>query len=164
MNDVPDLATVEHWAQRLGYKLVAIERGVRVDWEGHRGVINGVPIHLSKTELRFFDLLAKEPGHLVTLETINRVIYGKPDVPNVVFPALRVLVNRMRRLFFGLAEIRVERKRGYRLHVKPDHPPTIVEESAAEQSHIAEQQITDEMALRRVPRYRGFVMPRDMQA
>jgi transcriptional regulator with XRE-family HTH domain len=100
----PRLDAVEAWAAALGLGLALrsgddeARPGLRIDWQGRRVNVEGVPVRLTPMEWRAFERLARTPGELVSHQALFRHLYGEERHYRAQSTAVRVLITKLRRL------------------------------------------------------------------
>jgi transcriptional regulator with XRE-family HTH domain len=110
----PRLAELQHWTAALGLALELVPVGsecrnrVLVDWDKCSVKVGGTPIRLTPMEWKTLERLAWTPGELVTHQMLFRHLYGDDPNHRAQSTAVRVLINKLRRLI----PIRIEAKWG----------------------------------------------------
>ena len=109
----PDM--LDRWAEALGFRIALLpmdtapERGISVDWKQRRIAIDGVPVRLTPMEWKLLERLAWSPGQLVSHQELFKYLYGKERDCRAQATAVRVLINKLRRLL----PIRIEAQWGH---------------------------------------------------
>src|SRR5207253_9962938 len=101
-----------------------------VDWEQHHVMVDDTPVRLTPMECEDLERLARSPGRLVTHRQLFKHLYGEERDCRAQATAVRVLINKLRRLL----PVRIEAQwgQGYVMDgIAPSRPET------AEDSHAA---------------------------
>jgi transcriptional regulator with XRE-family HTH domain len=104
----------ERWAGALGFRIALLpvdagsRRGIWVDWQQQRITVDDVPVRLTPMEWRLLERLSWSPGQLVTHKELFKHLYGKERDCRAQATAVRVLINKLRRLL----PIRIEAQWG----------------------------------------------------
>jgi transcriptional regulator with XRE-family HTH domain len=110
----PPSDALERWAGALGFRIALLpvdastRRGISVDWKQQRIAVDDVPVRLTPMEWRLLERLAWSPGQLVTHRELFKHLYGKERDCRAQATAVRVLINKLRRLL----PIRIEAQWG----------------------------------------------------
>jgi transcriptional regulator with XRE-family HTH domain len=110
----PPSDALERWAGALGFRIALLpvdasaRRGISVDWKQQRIAVDDVPVRLTPMEWRLLERLAWSPGQLVTHRELFKHLYGKERDCRTQATAVRVLINKLRRLL----PIRIEAQWG----------------------------------------------------
>ena len=110
----PPPDALERWAGALGCRIALLpmdagsRRGISVDWKQRRIAIDDVPVRLTPMEWQLLERLACSPGQLVTHRELFKHLYGKERDCRAQATAVRVLINKLRRLL----PIRIEAQWG----------------------------------------------------
>jgi transcriptional regulator with XRE-family HTH domain len=127
----PRLDAIEPWAAALGLTLELLSadsksrHGLQVDWNQHCAKVDGTPIRLTPMEWKALEGLAWPPGELVTHAALFHHLYGDDRHHRAQSTAVRVLINKLRRLL----PIRIEAQWGQGYVVSglpPSRPPADV--------------------------------------
>jgi transcriptional regulator with XRE-family HTH domain len=100
----PSSDALERWAGALGFRIALLPmdtaplRGIRVDWQQQRITVDGVPVRLTPMEWKLLERLAWSPGQLVSHQELFKHLYGKERDCRAQATAVRVLINKLRRL------------------------------------------------------------------
>src|SRR5881275_3288791 len=111
----PSPDALERWAQALGFRIALLpmntapQRGISVDWKQQRIAVDDVPVRLTPMEWKLLERLAWSPGQLVTHRELFKHLYGKERDCRAQATAVRVLINKLRRLL----PIRIEAQWGH---------------------------------------------------
>jgi DNA-binding winged helix-turn-helix (wHTH) protein len=87
----------------------APQRGISVDWKQQRIAVDDVPVRLTPMEWKLLERLAWAPGQLVSHQQLFKHLYGKERDCRAQATAVRVLINKLRRLL----PIRIEAQWGH---------------------------------------------------
>lgn len=94
---------------------------VEVDLAATQATRGGTPVHLTPTEWRMLEFLARNPGALVTRQTLLREIWGTDQVADSGY--LRLYMSQLRKKLEGdpahPRHLLTEQGMGYRLVVDP---------------------------------------------
>src|SRR2546421_2883474 len=110
----PSPDALERWAQALGFRIALLpmntapQRGISVDWKQQRIAVADVPVRLTPMEWKLLERLAWAPGQLVSHQQLFKHLYGKERDCRAQATAVRVLINKLRRLL----PIRIEAQWG----------------------------------------------------
>jgi len=110
----PPPDALERWAGALGFRIALLpvdagpRRGICVDWQQQRITVDDVPVRLTPMEWKLLERLSWSPGHLVTHKELFKHLYGKERDCRAQATAVRVLINKLRRLL----PIRIEAQWG----------------------------------------------------
>jgi transcriptional regulator with XRE-family HTH domain len=110
----PPPDALERWAGALGFRIALLpvdagpRRGIWVDWQQQRITVDDVPVRLTPMEWKLLERLAWSPGELVTHKDLFKHLYGKERDCRAQATAVRVLINKLRRLL----PIRIEAQWG----------------------------------------------------
>ena len=110
----PPSDALERWAGALGFRIALLpvdacaRRGISVDWKQQRIAVDDVPVRLTPMEWRLLERLAWSPRQLVTHRELFKHLYGKERDCRAQATAVRVLINKLRRLL----PIRIEAQWG----------------------------------------------------
>lgn len=110
----PSADALDRWARALGFRIALLpvdavaQRGISVDWKQQRIAVDGVPVRLTPMEWKLLQRLACSPGRLVTHQELFKHLYGKERDCRAQATAVRVLINKLRRLL----PIRIEAQWG----------------------------------------------------
>jgi DNA-binding winged helix-turn-helix (wHTH) protein len=110
----PSPDALERWAGALGFRIALLpldaapQRGIVVDWKQQRIRVEGAPVRLTPMEWKLLERLAWSPGHLVSHQQLFKHLYGKERDCRAQATAVRVLINKLRRLL----PIRIEAQWG----------------------------------------------------
>ena len=110
----PSPDVLERWAGALGFRIALLpvdagpRRGISVDWSQQRIAVDDVPVRLTPMEWKLLERLAWSPGQLVTHRELFKHLYGKERDCRAQATAVRVLINKLRRLL----PIRIEAQWG----------------------------------------------------
>src|SRR5437773_9524972 len=110
----PSPDALERWAQALGFRIALLpmntapQRGISVDWKQQRIAVDDVPVRLTPMEWKLLERLAWAPGQLVSHQQLFKHLYGKERDCRAQATAVRVLINKLRRLL----PIRIEAQWG----------------------------------------------------
>jgi len=113
--DLPSSDALQRWAAALGLRLALLpikagaHRGIWVDWEQHHISVDGTPVRLTPMEWKVLERLAWSPGRLVTHRQLFKHLYGEERDCRAQATAVRVLINKLRRLL----PIRIEAQWGH---------------------------------------------------
>ena len=131
---LPSPDALERWAGALGLRLALLpieagaHRGISVDWKQRHIAVDGTPVRLTPMEWKVLERLARSPGRLVTHRRLFKYLYGEERDCRAQATAVRVLINKLRRLL----PIRIEAQWGQG-YVIEDIPPSLsAEDSCAE--------------------------------
>lgn len=94
--------------------------GLEIDLAGHRVLVDGEPIHLTKTEFELLRVLAANRGRLMTHRALLTEVWGPGYASDK--PVLRVHMANLRRKISGTAGhryIRTDSGVGYRFDAQP---------------------------------------------
>src|SRR5437588_4711204 len=111
---LPSPDALERWAGALGFRLALLpleagaQRGITVDWKQRHIAVDGTPVRLTPMELKVLERLAWSPGPLVTHRQLFKYLYGEERDCRAQATAVRVLINKLRRLL----PIRIEAQWG----------------------------------------------------
>jgi len=111
---LPSPDALECWAGALGLKLALLpieagtQRGIGVDWKQRHIAVDGTPVRLTPMEWKVLERLAWSPGRLVTHRQLFKYLYGEERDCRAQATAVRVLINKLRRLL----PIRIEAQWG----------------------------------------------------
>src|SRR5437588_6464910 len=111
----PSPDALERWAQALGFRIALLpmdttpQRGISVDWKQQRIAVDDVPVRLTPMEWKLLERLAWAPGQLVSHQQLFKHLYGKERDCRAQATAVRVLINKLRRLL----PIRIEAQWGH---------------------------------------------------
>jgi len=111
----PSPDALERWAKALGFRIALLpmdtapQRGISVDWKQQRIAVDGVPVRLTPMEWKLLERLAWAPGQLVSHQQLFKHLYGKERDCRAQATAVRVLINKLRRLL----PIRIEAQWGH---------------------------------------------------
>ena len=111
----PSSDALERWAGALGFRIALLPmdtaplRGIQVDWQQQRVTVDGVPVRLTPMEWKLLERLAWSPGQLVSHQELFKHLYGKERDCRAQATAVRVLINKLRRLL----PIRIEAQWGH---------------------------------------------------
>src|SRR5919197_6350698 len=100
----PPPDALERWAGALGFRIALLpmdagpRRGISVDWKQQRIAVDDVPVRLTPMEWKLLERLAWSPGQLVTHRELFKHLYGKERDCRAQATAVRVLINKLRRL------------------------------------------------------------------
>jgi transcriptional regulator with XRE-family HTH domain len=133
---VPSSEVLQRWAAALGLRLALLpieagaHRGIWVDWEQHHISVDGTPVRLTPMEWKVLERLAWSPGRLVTHRQLFKHLYGEERDCRAQATAVRVLINKLRRLL----PIRIEAQwgQGYVIDGIPPSRSETVEDKRAE--------------------------------
>ena len=109
----PDV--LDRWAEALGFRIALLpvdsapQRGISVDWQEQRIAVDGVPVRLTPMEWKLLERLAWSPGQIVSHQDLFKHLYGKERDCRAQATAVRVLINKLRRLL----PIRIEAQWGH---------------------------------------------------
>jgi transcriptional regulator with XRE-family HTH domain len=109
----PDM--LDRWAEALGFRIALLpmdtapQRGIIVDWKQQRIAVDGTPVRLTPMEWKLLERLAWSPGQLVSHQELFKFLYGKERDCRAQATAVRVLINKLRRLL----PIRIEAQWGH---------------------------------------------------
>ena len=113
--DLPSSDALQRWAAALGLRLALLpieagaqRSGIRVDWEQHHISVDGTPVRLTPMEWKVLERLAWSPARLVTHRQLFKHLYGEDRDCRAQATAVRVLINKLRRLL----PIRIEAQWG----------------------------------------------------
>ncbi len=101
---LPSPDALERWAGALGLRLAllpieaAAQRGISVDWKQRHIAVDGTPVRLTPMEWKVLERLAWSPGRLVTHRQLFKYLYGEERDCRAQATAVRVLINKLRRL------------------------------------------------------------------
>ena len=132
----PCLDAVENWASALGLRFGLTlrqqepARGLRIDWNARRIVVDGSPVRLTPMEWKALERLAAVPGELVTHQALFQHLYGAEMPYRAQSTAIRVLITKLRRLL----PLRIEARwgRGYVISgIEPSQPQAAIESQPA---------------------------------
>src|SRR5439155_16157809 len=134
--DLPSPDALQRWAAALGLRLALLpikagaHRGIWVDWEQHHISVDGTPVRLTPMEWKVLERLAWSPGRLVTHRQLFKHLYGEERDCRAQATAVRVLINKLRRLL----PIRVEAQwgQGYVIDGIPPSRSAAAEDSCVE--------------------------------
>src|SRR6266566_2946608 len=134
--DLPSSDALQRWAAALGLRLALLpikagaHRGIWVDWEQHHISVDGTPVRLTPMEWKVLERLAWSPGRLVTHRQLFKHLYGEERDCRAQATAVRVLINKLRRLL----PIRVEAQwgQGYVIDGIPPSRSAAAEDSCVE--------------------------------
>ena len=110
----PSADALDLWARALGFRIALLpldaapQRGIGVDWKQQRITVDGAPVRLTPMEWKLLERLAWSPGKLVTHKELFKHLYGKERDCRAQATAVRVLINKLRRLL----PIRIEAQWG----------------------------------------------------
>jgi DNA-binding winged helix-turn-helix (wHTH) protein len=110
----PPPDALERWAGALGFRIAllpvdaAARRGIWVDWQQQRITVDDVPVRLTPMEWKLLERLSRSPGQLVTHKELFKHLYGRERDCRAQATAVRVLINKLRRLL----PIRIEAQWG----------------------------------------------------
>lgn len=110
----PPPDALERWAGALGFRIALLpvdagtRRGIWVDWKQQRITVDDVPVRLTPMEWKLLERLSRSPGQLVTHKELFKHLYGKERDCRAQATAVRVLINKLRRLL----PIRIEAQWG----------------------------------------------------
>jgi len=110
----PPPDALERWAGALGFRIALLpvdagpRRGIRVDWQQQRITVDDVPVRLTPMEWKLLERLSRSPGQIVTHKELFKHLYGKERDCRAQATAVRVLINKLRRLL----PIRIEAQWG----------------------------------------------------
>jgi transcriptional regulator with XRE-family HTH domain len=110
----PPPDALERWAGALGFRIALLpvdagtRRGIWVDWKQQRLTVDDVPVRLTPMEWKLLERLSRSPGQLVTHKELFKHLYGKERDCRAQATAVRVLINKLRRLL----PIRIEAQWG----------------------------------------------------
>jgi len=110
----PPTDTLERWARALGFRIALLpmdaapQRGISVDWKQQRIAVDGAPVRLTPMEWKLLERLAWSPGQLVAHRELFKHLYGTERDCRAQATAVRVLINKLRRLL----PIRIEAQWG----------------------------------------------------
>ena len=110
----PSPDALERWAQALGFRIALLlmntapQRGISVDWKQQRIAVDDVPVRLTPMEWKLLERLSRSPGQLVTHKELFKHLYGRERDCRAQATAVRVLINKLRRLL----PIRIEAQWG----------------------------------------------------
>ena len=110
----PPSDALERWAGALGFRIALLpvdagpRRGISVDWKQRRIAVDDVPVRLTPMEWQLLERLAWSPRQLVTHRELFKHLYGKERDCRAQATAVRVLINKLRRLL----PIRIEAQWG----------------------------------------------------
>ena len=111
---LPSPDALERWAGALGLRLAlqpieaGAQRGISVDWKQRHIAVDGTPVRLTPMEWKVLERLAWSPGRLVTHRQLFKYLYGEERDCRAQATAVRVLINKLRRLL----PIRIEAQWG----------------------------------------------------
>jgi transcriptional regulator with XRE-family HTH domain len=111
---LPSSDALQRWVAALGLRLALLpieanaHRGIRVDWEQHHISVDGMPVRLTPMEWKVLERLASSPGRLVSHRQLFKHLYGEERDCRAQATAVRVLINKLRRLL----PIRIEAQWG----------------------------------------------------
>ena len=111
---LPSPDALERWAGALGLRLAlqpieaGARRGISVDWKQRHIAVDGTPVRLTPMEWKVLERLAWSPGRLVTHRQLFKYLYGEERDCRAQATAVRVLINKLRRLL----PIRIEAQWG----------------------------------------------------
>jgi transcriptional regulator with XRE-family HTH domain len=111
---LPSPDALERWAGALGFRLALLpieagaQRGISVDWKQRHIAVDGTPVRLTPMEWKVLERLAWSPGRLVTHRQLFKYLYGEERDCRAQATAVRVLINKLRRLL----PIRIEAQWG----------------------------------------------------
>jgi transcriptional regulator with XRE-family HTH domain len=111
---LPSPDALERWAGALGLRLALLpieagaQRGISVDWKQRHIAVDGTPVRLTPMEWKVLERLAWSPGRLVTHRQLFKYLYGAERDCRAQATAVRVLINKLRRLL----PIRIEAQWG----------------------------------------------------
>ena len=114
-NGGPSPDVLDRWAEALGFRIALLpmdttpQRGISVDWKQQRIAVDGVPVRLTPMEWKLLERLAWSPGQLVSHQELFKFLYGKERDCRAQATAVRVLINKLRRLL----PIRIEAQWGH---------------------------------------------------
>jgi len=134
--DLPSSDALQRWAAALGLRLALLpveagaHRGITVDWEQHHVMVDDTPVRLTPMEWKVLERLARSPGRLVTHRQLFKHLYGEERDCRAQATAVRVLINKLRRLL----PVRIEAQWGQG-YVMDGIAPS--RSDAAEDSHAA---------------------------
>jgi len=147
----PSPDALERWAQALGFRIALLpmdsapQRGITVDWKQQRIAVDGVPVRLTPMEWKLLERLAWAPGQLVSHQQLFKHLYGKERECRAQATAVRVLINKLRRLL----PIRIEAQWGHGYVIVRPAP------TACNSQPLGRRLITTKQAGRR----RGVALP-----
>ena len=101
---LPSPDALERWAGALGFRLALLpieagaQRGIGVDWKQRNIAVDGTPVRLTPMEWKVLERLAWSPGRLVTHRQLFKHLYGEERDCRAQATAVRVLINKLRRL------------------------------------------------------------------
>ena len=110
----PPPDALERWEGALGFRIALLpvdagtRRGIWVDWKQQRITVDDVPVRLTPMEWKLLERLSRSPGQLVTHKELFKHLYGKERDCRAQATAVRVLINKLRRLL----PIRIEAQWG----------------------------------------------------
>ncbi|MBV9151575.1 MAG: winged helix-turn-helix transcriptional regulator [Alphaproteobacteria bacterium] len=110
----PPADALDLLARALGFRIALLpidaapQRGIGVDWKQQRITVDGAPVRLTPMEWKLLERLAWSPGKLVTHQELFKHLYGKERDCRAQATAVRVLINKLRRLL----PIRIEAQWG----------------------------------------------------
>lgn len=123
----PRLDATERWAAALGLRLAALAgegegaTPLQVDWSRRRITVDGAPVQLTVKEWTVLECLARTPGEIVTHQDLFRHVYGDDRLYRAGSTAIRVLINKLRRLL----PIRIDPRWGKGYVISGIEPPTM---------------------------------------
>jgi DNA-binding winged helix-turn-helix (wHTH) protein len=111
--DVPRLDAFCRWTSALNLKIAVLQadaasRGLSVDWQQRLAAVDGAAVRLTPMEWKVLERLAASPGQLVTHQDLFKHLYGEERNCRAQATAVRVLINKLRRLL----PIRIEAQWG----------------------------------------------------
>jgi transcriptional regulator with XRE-family HTH domain len=128
---LPSPDALERWAGALGLRLALLpieageQRGISVDWKQRHIAVDGTPVRLTPMEWKVLERLAWSPGRLVTHRQLFKYLYGEERDCRAQATAVRVLINKLRRLL----PVRIEAQWGQGYVIDGIAPSLSAEES-----------------------------------